>query len=189
LVAGEGFVKAAVALVLIVAGCWAPAAEGSPPGVPAYHRAEFGTGWARVRGHCDTREVVLERDAGTAAVDTDGDGCRDDGPILDVYTGRTIAARSADIDHVFSLKAAWDAGAWRWTAGQRGAFAQDQANLRAVSRSVNESKGDRTPSRWSPPARSGACWFATTYRNTAQRWHLIVSPADDTALNVLLTTC
>jgi hypothetical protein len=184
-------VKAAAALVLLLAGCGAPAAQGSasPPGVPTYHRSEFGTGWARVHGNCDTREVVLERDAGPTAVDSDGDGCKDDASILDIYTGRMVATRSTDVDHVFSLKAAWDAGAWKWTPAQRRTFAQDQANLRAVSRSVNESKGDRTPSQWSPPARSGACWFATTYRSTAARWHLTVSPADDAALNDMLTTC
>jgi len=180
-----------VALVLLVAGCGAPSAQGSPspPGVPTYHRAEFGAGWVRVRGSCDVREIVLERDAGPAAVDTDGDGCRDDGPVLDIYTGRTISPGSADVDHVVSLKAAWDAGAWRWTAAQRRLFAQDQANLRAVSRAVNESKGDRTPAQWNPPARSGACWFATTYRATVTRWHLTVRPADDAALNDMLTTC
>jgi hypothetical protein len=184
-------VKAAAALVLLLAGCGAPAAQGSPspPGVPTYYRSEFGTGWARVHGNCDTREVVLERDAGRTAVDSDGDGCKDDAPVLDVYTGRMVVARSADVDHVFSLKAAWDAGAWKWTSAQRRAFAQDQANLRAVSRSVNESKGDRTPAQWNPPARSGACWFAMTYRATAERWHLVVSPADDAALNDMLTTC
>lgn len=176
------------ALVLLLAGCWAPAAKGTP-GVPPYHRSEFGSGWARVHGNCDTREVVLERDAGPAAVDSDGDGCKDDAPVLDIYTERMVSPRSADIDHVYSLKAAWDAGAWKWSAVQRRAFAQDQANLRAVSRSVNESKGDRTPSQWSPPARSGACWFATTYRATATRWHLTVSPADGAALNELLATC
>jgi hypothetical protein len=142
-----------------------------------------------VRGNCDTREVVLERDAGPAAVDTDGDGCRDDGPIFDIYTGTTIPPQAADIDHVLSLKAAWDAGAWAWTPTQRQTFAQDQSNLRAVSRSVNEAKGDRTPAQWSPPARSGWCWFAATYRATAQRWHLPVSAADDTALNTMISTC
>lgn len=180
--------KTAAALVLVLAGCGAPAAQGTP-GVPTYHRAEFGTGWVRIHGNCDTREVVLERDASPAAVDSDGDGCKDDAPLVDVYTGRMVAARSADVDHVFSLKAAWNAGAWRWTPAQRRAFSQDQANLRAVSRSVNEAKGDRTPSRWNPPARSGACWFAMTYRATANRWHLSVSPTDDAALNDMLTAC
>jgi hypothetical protein len=43
-------VKAAAALVLLLAGCGAPAAQGSasPLGVPTYHRSEFGTGWAQL---------------------------------------------------------------------------------------------------------------------------------------------
>lgn len=160
--------RPALAVVLLAAACSAPAGPHSPPGmvpgvtgtpgpattltaapgVPPYRREYFGIGWDRVRGNCDTREVILERAAGPAAVDTDGDGCKDDAPVLDPYTNRLVDAPHADADHVVALADAWYSGAWQWTPAQRHAFAQDQANLRAVGASINRSKGDLTPATW-----------------------------------------
>lgn len=181
-----------LALVLLVTGCGLAPAEGVQPGpgaAPPYSRAAFGKGWATIRGHCDAREVVLERDAGPAAVDTDGDGCKDDGPIVDIYTGQTVDPAHADVDHVFPLELAWESGAWRWTASQRRAFANDLENLRAVGASINRSKGELGPARWRPPARSGWCFYGRTFESTAQRWQLPVSPADQAAVDDLLKAC
>jgi len=187
-----GMIRALCAAVLLAA-CGAPAgAYGQTPGVtpvPPYSRAAFGTSWATVRGHCDTREIVLERDAGPAAVDTDGDGCRDDAPILDLYTARLVDPAHADADHVYPLRGAWDGGAWKWTPAQRRTFANDITNLRAVGASINRSKGDLSPSRWKPPAKSGWCEYSRIYTGTAQKWHLPVSDADGTALRDMQTTC
>jgi hypothetical protein len=159
-------------------------------GAPAYDRdKDFGRGWAIVRGHCDTREVILERDAGLAAVDTDNDGCRDDGPVVDLYTGNTITPPQTQIDHVYSLKQAWVSGAWKWSLTQRVIFAQDQSNLRAVTGAVNERKGDLGPSQWRPPAQSGWCGYQLIYRATAQRWALPITPDDDAALRDMASTC
>jgi hypothetical protein len=156
---------------------------GIPPvGIPAYYREAFGKGWARVRGNCDTREAVLERDAGPAAVDTDGDGCKDDAPVTDPYTGRLTAANQTDVDHVFALGDAWYAGAWRWSATQRMIFANDQSNLRAVGFSINRAKGDLGPDEWAPPTCEGRHVYATIYRATAKRWNLEITPAKDAAL-------
>lgn len=160
------------------------------PAPPPYNReTDFGRGWATVHGHCDTREAVLERDAGLAAVDTDGDGCKDDGPIVDLYTGNTIRPTQAQIDHVYSLRQAWDGGAWKWSPVQRRIFALDQANLRAVTGAVNDAKGDLGPGQWRPPARSGWCGYQMIYRATAQRWALPITAADDAALRDMATTC
>lgn len=158
------------------------------PAVPAYHRSEFGTGWARV-GHCTTRQIVLERDAGPAAVDTDGDGCRDNGPILDLYTGNIITPQQAQIDHVYSLEQAWVGGAWAWPPERRRAFSQDTRNLRAVTASANEAKGDAGPGRWQPPNQAALCQFAMIYEDTAKTWGLPVRPDDATALQRMLGTC
>jgi hypothetical protein len=154
-----------------------------------YHRNAFGNGWAIVHGNCDTREVVLERDAGPAAVDTDGDGCRDDAPVRDLYTGHLVEPSHADADHVVALADAWNSGAWQWTPAQRRAFAQDQANLRAVGASINRAKGDRGPDTFRPPDRAGWCTYAQTYRATKQRWHLTITPAQNAAVNEMTKTC
>lgn len=182
-------------VVVLCAGCQpVPAAASSSPRqgsveIPVYHREAFGTKWAVVNGHCDTREVVLERDAGARAVDLDGDGCRDDGPVFDVYTGTTITPQKAQIDHVLSLKQAWVGGAWQWTPTQRVIFANDRGNLLAVTGSVNEAKGDLGPARWRPPAKSGLCPYELVYRATAERWNLPISVADDAALRDMAKSC
>lgn len=191
-------VVAAVAVAVPVTGCQdLTSATRSPivvastdPGPPPYNRdTDFGRGWATVHGHCDTREVILERDAGVNAVDSDGDGCKDDGPIVDLYTGNTIRPPQAQIDHVYPLEKAWVGGAWKWGPVQRRIFALDQANLRAVTGSVNESKGERGPASFRPPAVSGWCGYQLIYRATANRWALPITPADDAALRDMATTC
>jgi hypothetical protein len=165
--------------------------------VPRYERAAFGD-WATVHGRCNTREVVLERDSGPRAVDTDNDLCDDDGTVLDVYTGQLVPAKDTQIDHVYPVAEAWREGAYRWTFTQRHAFYNDQRNLVAVLGSVNEAKGDLTPSEmlqpatpphWKPPTPAGQCAFATIYRSTAEHWHLPIPAADDTALRTMATSC
>jgi hypothetical protein len=163
--------------------------QSSTSAIPSYHRAEFGNGWVIVRGHCDTREVVLERDAAPAAVDTDGDGCKDDAPVLDPYTDQLVDPPHADADHIVALQDAWVSGAWQWTPAQRRAFANDQDNLRAVGASINRSKGELSADRWRPPARSGWCFYAASYEATKQRWHLTITPAQSAAVNDMLKTC
>lgn len=157
--------------------------------IPPYYPTAFGSTWSTVRGSCDVREVVLEDTAGWAAVDTDHDGCRDDGPVLDVYTGRIVAVEDVEIDHVFARKDAWVNGAWRWSPAQRRIFYSDRTNLLAVEGSVNGSKGDRGPDEWRPEARSGWCAYARIYEATAARWQLEVSPARRAALAEMAATC
>lgn len=199
------WMAAAVLTAVLGAGCgpgpgsttprvWGPAlavttaAPGDVP--PPYDRdKDFGRGWGTVHGQCDTREAVLERDAALNAVDTDGDGCKDDGPIVDLYTGNTILPTQAQIDHVYSLRQAWAGGAWKWSAVQRRIFALDMGNLRAVTSAVNDRKGDLGPSQWRPPARSGWCGYQMIFRATAVRWSLPITPADDTALRDMAGTC
>jgi hypothetical protein len=169
--------------------CPNPPSSASATAIPAYHRDAFGNGWAIVRGKCDTRELVLERDAGAAAVDTDGDGCMDDAPIKDFYTGLMVEPSHVDADHVTALGDAWVSGAWKWTATQRRAFSQDQANLRAVGASINRSKGERGPDTWKPPDHAGWCTYGHIYQDTKLRWHLTITPAQSAGVADLLKTC
>ena len=178
-----------------------PAPTSSAPaaavGIPRYDRPSFGD-WARVRGNCDTREVILERDSAERAADTDHDGCGDDGMLVDVYTGNLIRTRDAQIDHVLPLRVAWDAGAWNWPTAKRRLFYNDQSNLRAVLGRENERKSDLTPAQmmapvtppaWRPSTPAGMCALATIWRATAHRWDLPIPPPDDAALRDMATRC
>ena len=50
-----------------------------------------------------------------------------------------------EIDHVVSLKDAWESGAKYWTSEQKQAFANDRTNHVFACKSVNRSKGSATP--------------------------------------------
>lgn len=156
--------------------------------IPPYRASYFPSAWAKVHGLCDTREVEFEK-ASSHPIDTDGDGCNDDGSFVDVYTGNIITAKQSQIDHVFSKKQAWYAGLYKLTQAQRAQFFNDQLNLLPVTSSVNESKGDRGPSQWSPPNKSGDCRYAQIYRDTAKRWNLVILPSDEAALQRLSVGC
>jgi hypothetical protein len=53
------------------------------------------------------------------------------------YDGVVVErSQELEVDHLVSLKEAWDSGAWSWTRDQRSAFAndlQDGRGLRAVT--------------------------------------------------------
>jgi hypothetical protein len=169
----------------------------TPP--PFDRKRDFGTpDWDIVRGQCDTREIKIEEQAGPAAIDKDGDGCGDDGALIDPYCGliiyphcpgRPIAGSELQADHVFSEHAAWLAGAWRWSFAQRRAFSQDRTNLIMTYGSMNESKSDRGPDVWRPPDRTGWCSYARVYRHTAVKYLFAITPAQDSALRDMELTC
>jgi hypothetical protein len=60
------------------------------------------------------------------------------------YTGRTCFA--IDIDHVVSLKDAYDTGGASWSLSKKQSFANDRANHVPSCASINRSKGASTPS-------------------------------------------
>ena len=110
------------------------------------------------------------------------------------YTGLSLADYGCDVDHVVSLKEAWESGAHAWTAAQRARFASDPANLRASLSCVNRSKGDKDASSWPVAVASGDCEGLTPTRAACGRfvavtisvkrtWGLSVDAAEDAALN------
>lgn len=125
------------------------------PDVDGYDRdARFGSDWT-TRDGCDTRDEILARDL--TGVTREGDGCAVlTGTLRDPYTGERIGfdatadPNAVQIDHVYPLAAAWDAGAADWTDDERVAFANDPRNLLAVDGRANASKGDSTPGEWMP---------------------------------------
>ncbi|MCX5114670.1 HNH endonuclease family protein [Streptomyces sp. NBC_00378] len=65
-----------------------------------------------------------------------------------------------DIDHMVPLGEAWDSGAAAWTPAERQAYASDlddERSLLAVNDSANQSKADRDPAEWMPPANAATC--------------------------------
>jgi len=173
---------AAIAVAAGVTVGLTPAASAEPPGIPTppearsqltrltvaaegpmagYSREKF-PHWSTVSGACNTRETVLERDG--EGVRTDASCAATSGRWFSPYDDATWTdASDVDIDHVVPLAGAWRSGADEWTTSRREAFANDLdgPQLIAVTDNVNQSKGDRSPDQWQPPAGGYWCTYAS----------------------------
>lgn len=193
-------VEQLVAAVGVIAA--RPHPGGYERGCGAGQACVFGPAWTddtdAPGGHdgCDTRNDVL---AVQLAAVVYRDGTRAcvvvTGRLADPYTGRRVdfdKARAGDvqIDHVYPLAAAWDMGAATWPIEQRRRFANDVAeNLLAVTGSVNQAKGDRTPADWLPPNPAYHCFYAGKYLTVAVRYGLPVTQGDRQALLRVAAGC
>jgi putative cell wall-binding protein len=139
---------------------------------------------------CDTRREVLIAESTTSV--TIGSGCAiSGGTWLSLYDGATWTnSADVDIDHVVPLAEAWRSGAWSWTPAQRRDFANDLEVpfvLIGVTDNVNQSKGDKDPAEWMPPASSYHCQYVIDWALIKYRWSLTVDPAELTAITDVLS--
>lgn len=161
------------------------------PVTAGYDRALF-THWIDADGNgCDTRSEVLQAES-TAPV-TFSSGCTvATGSWTSPYDGATWTnASDVDIDHMVPLGEAWASGADTWTADQRQAYANDLdlgGALIAVTDNVNQSKGDRDPAGWLPPATSDTCTYVVDWVTIKYKWSLTIDSAEHAKLSSVLST-
>ena len=165
-----------------------------------YTRAGFGEEWTDDyrgpfgRNGCDTRQDVLLEQLSDIELRW-GSRCRIyDATLVDPYTGRQLTWRHdgywIEIDHIYQLARAWDAGAWSWPAERRVRFANDvRRELLAVSHQGNQAKGASTLADWLPPNSAYHCTYATKYLTVAVAWRLPVTPGDAAAVRLLAPDC
>jgi hypothetical protein len=140
---------------------------------------------------CDTRDEVLIRDAhGSAQVDPIG--CTIvAGDWESAYDGLILSdPTQVTIDHVVSLKEAWDSGARDWTTERRRQYANDLVDpwtLAAVSAQSNQSKGAADPSNWMPPDRGDWCRYLAVWVAIKARWQLTMDESEFGRVRNLLT--
>jgi Excalibur calcium-binding domain/Protein of unknown function (DUF1524) len=163
-----------------------------------YDRSEFGQAWADVdRNGCDQRNDVLRRDMVKLHTRPGTNGCvllrgvlKDD---KFNYAARKVHFQRGDgeieIDHVVSLRNAWDAGAYDWGADRREKFANDLMNLEAIDSESNQEKDDQPFDDWWPDDLDDECWFAARQITIKKRYSLTVTPAEREALQEALTSC
>jgi len=156
-----------------------------------YDRALF-PHWVTIKDGCDTREVVLIRQARSGPVVSAG--CRiGAGRWFSAFDGVTVRNPSSlDIDHLVALSEAWASGARTWTTERRRAFANDvsyRRSLIAVTASSNRSKGDQDPAEWLPPRTSYRCRYVSDWIAVKYRWRLSVDRSEQAALRVLVRNC
>ena len=177
--------------------------------IPAYdrscskgHACSFGAAWTDdvtvAGGHsgCGTRDEILSRDLQRVTFKPRTHGCVvASGQLHDPYTGQVVEYRRGsnpqpvEVDHVFGLHASWNRGAAFWPQQRRTDLANDPRNLLTTTSSVNESKSDKTPEAWKPPARAGWCTYAHHFYDVALSYDLGVTSADVRSLRVMFQAC
>lgn len=172
------------------------------PDHPGYDRGAYGPEWTDTSdapdadNGCETRDDVLRDQLTRVRTEPGTKGCNVLSGRLDPdpYTGRTLHLTPDDpsaiqVDHVYPLSRAWDAGAWRWTEARRTTFANDTRFLLAVDGPANMSKGDAGPGEWLPLARGSRCPYAATYLRAARTYNLPITRNDRRAIQDTLTHC
>lgn len=130
---------------------------------------------------CDTRAEVLKAES-LVSPQIGSDGCDVvAGDWLSSYDGvRTSDPSHIDIDHVVSLKEAWDSGAWAWVPERRIAFGNDASDgrtLNAVSAGSNLAKGEADPSNWLP-IDDAVCQYLSNWISIKARWSLLMDESE-----------
>ena len=100
-----------------------------------------------------------------------------------------LSAPRFDIDHIVSLKEAWQSGADEWSASDKDTFADDILNLTAVTASSNRSKGAKDASEWLPSEASGKCYLLIRVIQVKTKWSLSIDQDEYTTLKELTESC
>jgi hypothetical protein len=163
-----------------------------------YTRDQFGQAWADVdRNGCDTRNDILKRDLTSIIYKARNRNCVVlSGTLLDRYSGESInfvrgniTSMEVQIDHVVALSNAWQTGAFKLTAEQRKALANDPMNLFAVKGRLNSQKGDGDAATWLPPLKSFRCAYVAQQIAVKAKYSLWVVPPEKAAMLSILAKC
>ena len=163
-----------------------------------YTRDQFGQAWADVdRNGCDTRNDILKRDLTSITYKAKTRNCVVlSGTLLDRYSGESInfirgniTSMEVQIDHVVALSNAWQTGAFKLSADQRKALANDPLNLFAVKGSLNLQKSDGDAATWLPPMKSFRCAYVAQQIAVKAKYSLWVVPPEKAAMVAILAKC
>ena len=205
-------IRIALVLSLVVAGITPAQAESIASGLSViqtqitkgraaktgYARDQFGPAWADVdRNGCDTRNDVLKRDLINEVFKEKTNGCTVlSGTLVDPFSGETInfvrgvvTSNEVQIDHTVALSNAWQTGAFKLTADQRKAFANDPLNLLAVKGRLNSQKGDGDAATWLPPLKSFRCDYVSRQIAVKIKYKLWFTAPEKEAMIRILKTC
>jgi hypothetical protein len=106
------------------------------------------------------------------------------------YTDKVfLRARDLDVDHVIPLAHAWTHGASDWPEAKRLLFANDSANLLAVSASANRTKGAKAPHAYMPPNTGYHCAYLERWLALKHTYSLLLSPDEAAFIYANLQTC
>ena len=155
-----------------------------------YNRSAFKHWIDADKDGCDTRAEVLIEEA--IVKPKIGLKCKlTGGKWFSAYDGVEVTSASKlDVDHMVPLAEAWRSGAWKWSAAQRQAYANDLSDARAliaVTLSTNRSKGDKDPALWMPAKEQ--CTYTVNWISIKVKYSLTVDTKEATKLNTLIDSC
>jgi hypothetical protein len=205
-------IRIALVLSLVVAGITPAKAESIASGLSViqaqitkgraaktgYTRDQFGPAWADIdRNGCDTRNDILKRDLTEEVFKEKTKPCVIlSGTLIDPFSGETInfvrgvvTSNEVQIDHTVALSNAWQTGAFKLTADQRKAFANDPLNLLAVKGRLNSQKGDGDAATWLPPLKSFRCEYVSRQIAVKIKYKLWFTAPEKEAMIRILKTC
>jgi hypothetical protein len=205
-------IRIALVLSLVVAGITPSKAESIASGLSViqaqitkgraaktgYTRDQFGPAWADVdRNGCDTRNDILKRDLSEEVFKEKTKPCVVlSGTLIDPFSGETInfvrgvvTSNEVQIDHTVALSNAWQTGAFKLTADQRKAFANDPLNLLAVKGRLNSQKGDGDAATWLPPLKSFRCDYVSRQIAVKIKYKLWFTAPEKEAMIRILKMC
>ena len=163
-----------------------------------YSRTAFGQSWADVdRNGCDTRNDILKRDMTSILYKARTRNCVVlSGTLIDRYSGETInfvrgnvSSMEVQIDHVVALSNSWQTGAFKLSATQRTALANDPLNLFAVKGRLNLQKSDGDAATWVPPMKSFRCVYVAQQIAVKAKYSLWVVAPEKAAMLAILAQC
>jgi hypothetical protein len=163
-----------------------------------YTRAQFGPAWADVdRNGCDTRNDILKRDLTNQVYKEKTKQCVVlSGTLVDPFSGESInfvqgakTSSEVQIDHTVALSNAWQTGAFKLTADQRKALANDPLNLLAVKGRLNSQKGDGDAATWLPPLKSYRCDYVSRQIAVKIKYTLWFTAPEKEAMVRILKSC
>src|SRR5262249_13177299 len=124
---------------------------------------------------CNTRDEVLIAQS-TEPVRRNGRCNVVSGSWTSPYDGLVVTKPDdVAIDHVVTIREAWESGAWHWTDEQRNVYVNDLKNafsLHAVSMAVKTAKADKEPQEWLPPNESYVCEYISDWIHVKSAWKL-----------------
>ena len=141
-----------------------------------YNRGLFGN-WIDEDNDCqDTRqEVLIQESLVEVTFKTDLNCEVIAGLWLDPYSGLVYTDPGVlDVDHLVSLKEAFDFGANHWSREKRTQYFNDltKDHLVVVHRSINRSKGSKGPVEWLPPDENSRDQYIENFHFIKTKWNL-----------------
>ena len=149
-------------------------------------------GWKQISGTCRNQrhEILMQRSQEPVVFKTE-EACRvQSGDWVDFYTMQTYQlAEDVTMDHVVSLKYAYDHGAKHCPKKNRVQFYNDVDNLVLTGRQINAKKNYYAPDEWLPKSQVAQCKYVERWDYIATKYHLMIEQSIEKRISEVQLKC